>query len=116
MIASPTWRTRFAACLVGPILLLGGWWLWAERPPQLGADAEVFRTVDALFTALTARDERLLGDCAERLRMAQESGKLPADATAYLDRVIDTARQGRWQPAAETLYGFMKAQRREETQ
>src|SRR5262249_54575119 len=28
-------------------------------PPQMGADEAVFNTVDALFTAVTARDEKL---------------------------------------------------------
>ena len=32
--------------------------LGCGRPPQMGADEQVFRTVDALFTAVTARDEK----------------------------------------------------------
>jgi hypothetical protein len=81
----------------------------------MGADEEVFKTVDALFTAVTARDEKWLGDCQQRLRTLAEGGKLPADAAAYLDGIIQTARGGRWQSAAESLYAFMKAQRREGT-
>ena len=102
------------AVLVLLTIVAAGWlYLHFRAPPQLGADDEVFTTVDALFTALTARDEKLLTQCEERLRSYRESGKLPAGAATHLDGVIQTARQGRWRPAAESLYDFMKGQRRE---
>lgn len=87
--------------------------VYLTRPPQMGADEEVFTTVDALFTAVTARDEKLLGQCEARLHAQREAGKLPGPAADYLDGVIKKARAGRWESAAETLYDFMKAQRRE---
>ena len=83
------------------------------RPPQMGPDEEVFATVDALFTAVTARDEQRLGECEQRLREFKESGKLPSDAAAHLDGIMARARAGNWEPAAERLYDFMKAQRRD---
>lgn len=79
----------------------------------MGADEEVFRTVDALFTAVTARDEQLLTQGEQRLRAFQEARKLPDRAAHYLQGVIQKARQGHWQPAAESLYDFMQVQRRE---
>jgi hypothetical protein len=94
-------------------ILLVGWLIWRTRPPQMGADEEVFRTVDALFTAVTARDEKRLGQCEQRLQALRAAGKLPADASGHLDGIIRKARQGRWEPAAENLYTFMLAQRRE---
>ena len=51
----------------------------------MGADEEVFTTVDALFTAVTAHDEKLLGDCEQRLHAYRDAGKLPGDAADYLD-------------------------------
>jgi hypothetical protein len=87
--------------------------LWWNRPPQMGADEQVFRAVDALFTAATARDERLLADCERRLLALKGAGKLPPDACAYLDNIISKARAGRWEPAAQSLYDFMRVQRRE---
>ena len=39
--------------------------------------------------------------------------ELPAAAADYLDGIIGQARGGRWQAAAERLYTFMMAQRRE---
>jgi len=83
------------------------------RPPQMGADEKVFNTVDALFTAVTARDQKLLGQCEQRLNALRDTGKLPEDASDYLKGIIARARDGHWQSAAERLYGFMQAQRRE---
>jgi hypothetical protein len=90
-------------------------WFWWTRPPQMGADAAVFRAVDGLFTAVTARDEKLLGQCDSRLKSLRDAGKLPTAAARYLDGVIERARQGRWQSAAERLYDFMARQRRDPT-
>jgi hypothetical protein len=82
-------------------------------PPQMGADHEVFDTVDALFTAVTARDEKRLGECERRLHALRDAGRLPAAAAGELDGVIGKARAGSWPAAAERLYRFMHAQRRE---
>jgi hypothetical protein len=97
-----------ALCVVLVTLSAG-----CSRPPQMGADEEAFGAVDALFTAVTARDVKLLEQCEQRLRVLREEGKLPAEAAEYLAEVGATAREGRWESAAKTLYGFMKAQRRE---
>ena len=84
-----------------------------RQPPQMGSDEEVFRAVDALFTAVTARNEKLLEQCDNRLKALKSSGKLPATASEHLDEIIATARAGHWRPAAERLYRFMQVQRRE---
>jgi hypothetical protein len=78
----------------------------------MGADEEVFATVDALFTAVTARDATLLRRSEERLRSLAEGGKLSAKARGYLDGIVSDARGGEWGPAAERLYGFLLAPRR----
>lgn len=83
------------------------------RPPQMGAHEGVFRSVDALFTAVTARDEKLLAKCEQRLHNFKSSGELPGDASNYLDGIIQTARSGSWESASESLYTFMMAQRRD---
>jgi hypothetical protein len=80
----------------------------------MGPDEDVFKAVDALFTAVTSRDEKRLGDCEQRLGSLKETGQLPPEAGAYLDGVIRSARADRWESAAQTLYTFMRAQRREE--
>jgi hypothetical protein len=106
-------RAVLAAGGLGFAALLVCGFVWWTRPPQMGAEEEVFTAVDALFTAVTARDEKLLGQCEQRLNALKDAGKLPGDASDYLVGIIGKARAGRWESAAETLYGFMKAQRRE---
>jgi hypothetical protein len=94
--------------VVAAILLL--------RPqPQMGADEEVFDTVDALYTAVRNRDDKRLGECEARLVAFRAAGKLPADAAETLASIIGKARGGSWDTAAERLYDFMAAQKREGT-
>lgn len=100
---------------VGAISAVGLVWLIVSlsRPPQMGPSDETFHAVEALFTAVGARDARLLGQCEQRLHELAAAGKLPTDAAGYLAGVIAKSRRGRWESAAETLYGFMMAQRRD---
>jgi hypothetical protein len=115
--SSPTRRAVLVAAGVAGAAALLVWGLaWWSSPPQMGAEPEVFKTVDALFTAVTARDEKLLGQCAQRLSALKDDGRLPGGAADYLDGIVARARDGRWQSAAERLYGFMRAQRREGAQ
>jgi hypothetical protein len=111
--SSTTRRAVTAAVVVGLALVLGIGFVGCRRPPQMGAEEEVFQSVDALFTAVTARDEKLLGECEQRLQALKAAGKLPGDASDYLDGVITKAHAGCWESAAEKLYDFMRAQRRE---
>jgi hypothetical protein len=112
MNSSPYRAVAVALALGGVAALVLGWLMWHSRPPQLGGDKEVMRAVDALFTAVTARDEQLLRQCRQRLRAHKDAGKLPAEAAGYLDGVIQQARAGQWEAAAQRLYDFMAAQRR----
>ena len=82
------------------------------RPPQMGIDEEVFHTVDALYTAVRARDSKQLGQCEKRLHSYRDAGKLPASAANWLDGVIASARSGDHDTATRRLYDFMAAQRR----
>ncbi len=75
-----------AACLAVLALALGAGFLGCRRTPQLGADEEVYRAVDALFTAVTARDEKLLGDCERRLHAHRDAGRLRGAAARELDQ------------------------------
>jgi hypothetical protein len=108
-------KARVALVALGAVavafLVIVTWSLWPA--PQMGANREVFATVDALFTAVTARDEERLRECERHLRGHREAGKLPAQAADHLDGIIRQARAGSWQAAAERLYHFMRAQRRE---
>jgi hypothetical protein len=99
--------------IVIPLAAVVAFGAGCARPPQLGNDGEAYSTVDALFTAVTARDEKLLGDCEQRLHALRDGGRLPKDAAEHLDGIIRKARAGRWERAAESLYAFMKDQRRD---
>jgi hypothetical protein len=87
--------------------------IWGTRSPaQIGADDAVFHTVDALYTAVRMEDPTKLEACAQRLANYRDAGILPADAAKQLEGIIETARSGKWSIAAETLYYFMRGQKR----
>src|SRR5437016_403496 len=77
--------------------------------PQLPASDEVYKTVDALFTAVTAHDTQRLADCQQRLTGYKDRGSLPPAAAHRLDRIISLAHSGDWTTAAHRLYDFMQA-------
>lgn len=81
--------------------------------PQIGPDDQVFKTVDALFTATTSKNTEQLKDCDQRLKTYRQNGKLPAAAGKRLDAIIKQAESGQWKESAKTLYDFMLAQRRQ---
>ncbi len=97
-------RRRFILLLLATITLGCG------RTPQLGPDEATFNSVDALYTAVTARRTDLLTACETRLRERHDAGKLPDAAWTELCSIIATSRDGKWEAAAERLYAFMKRQ------
>jgi hypothetical protein len=88
-------------------------WLAYRSPPQLPPDGEVYKSVDALFTAVTSRDEQRLAACEQRLKSYHSRALLPDPAWQRLSGVIATARAGHWDTAAHRLYDFIQGQRRE---
>ena len=102
------WLTLGAASLF--LVTLGAQWL--RRPPQMGSDENVFKTVDALFTAINSHDLPRIKDCAERLDQSRQAGELPAAAASRLDSIVKQAHAGQWDSAAHQLYDFMLGQRR----
>ncbi len=104
-------RAVIAGAITGLVLLLC-WFVWWRKPPQIGAEKEAVKVVDALFTAFTSRNTTRVVQCEEQLHALRDGGKLPRPAAAYLDALIRDARAGNWRPAAKQLFAFMKAQRR----
>src|SRR5437870_1855662 len=82
------------------------------RPPQVAGDPDAFREVDALYTAVAAKNPRLLDQCDQRLQGLKSQGKLGEPAYLSLQGIITHARAGDWKPALEKLTAFMKGQRR----
>lgn len=96
-----------AAALIAAALLV-----WSRLPPpQLKEDERVFNTVDALFTALTARDRSRLDECERRLKTYHQEGRTSDAVAASLDSIIRQAHDGKWEPAARRLYDFILGQR-----
>lgn len=109
-------RTRIVLYVLGGLAVIAVLAVaisWFNRPPQMGADEDVFQTVDALYTAVRLQDEAKVAQCEKLLHSYREAGKLPQSSSEFLDRVIGRTRAGRWDSAAEQLYEFMLAQRRE---
>jgi hypothetical protein len=113
---SPRGLLLTALGLVVVVVVAGVAWLYMvfTRPPQMGIDEQAFGAVDALFTAVTSHNEKLVNDCEQRLHKLTDQGKLPRDAADYLDEVMKMCHAGHWDPAAKRLYGFMRAQRRDD--
>ncbi len=100
---------RRSVVLVSLIALgLGG----CGGPPQIGVDEESFKSVDALYTAISLRDPKLLDQCESRLRELKDEEKLPEAAGKSLDAVIARARGGKWEDAQSRLGDFMRGQKR----
>jgi hypothetical protein len=94
--------------LVGSLLALAG----CTGPPQIGTDRATFKAVDALYTAVSLRDSKLVERCAADLKALEGAGKAPRAVVASLDAIIAEANGGRWQPALDRLAAFMEGQRR----
>jgi hypothetical protein len=107
-------QKRIALSVLGVLVVGGGVVAFCvlRAPPQLGTNDEVFKTVDALYTAVRNKDSQQLERCEGRLARYREAGKVPAAAADALDSIIATAKSGKWRPAVMSLYDFMKGQRR----
>jgi hypothetical protein len=81
-------------------------------PPQIGANKEAFKTVDALYTAVGLRDTKLIDQCETKLKGLHEAGALPAAAWTSLDSIIAEAKEGKWEQSMERLSALMEGQRR----
>jgi hypothetical protein len=81
-------------------------------PPQVLDDEECFSTVDALWTAVTARSPELLEQTTGDLARLREAGSLSEEGHTALKTIIDEARSGDWEPAAKRLKTFIQGQRR----
>jgi hypothetical protein len=95
------------------VLIIASVWLGRRAQPQLLSSDDVFKTVDALFTAVTAHNEKQLAECEQRLKRYKDAGELPDPAWKRLQGVIAKSRGGQWESAAQSLYDFMLGQRRE---
>ncbi len=113
--ARPT-RERVAWAVVAALALTAVGavaYSYLSRPPQMGPSDAVFDTVDALYTAVRNRDARRVTECETRLAGYRAAGELPPAAAEALADIVAKTRAGGWEAAAEKLYAFMLAQRRD---
>jgi hypothetical protein len=109
-----TSRNKIGLAVLGTFLVVGAarLWLGLHSQPQLPPSEEIFKSVDALFTAVTSRDQQRLAACATRLNIYKQQGLIPAASSKRLEQAIRMARIGEWESAARRLYDFMQGQRR----
>ena len=98
--------------LIG-VVLFGGWlaWRYYTVPPQLQASAAATKTLDALFTALTARDSVKLKACMERIEGHSAAGHIGTKGLAEVRHCSQLAEKGAWEEAAKRLYWIVYDQR-----
>jgi len=84
-------------------------------PAQIGDDEEAFNEIDALYTAVTSKNLKLLSECRARLEKLKDEDKLSTSAFEAVKPIMDEAEKGGWTNAAPKLYTFMRGQRREPT-
>lgn len=83
-----------------------------SAPPQWGTDDETFKMVDALWTAVTAQDVKLVDQCAEKIVKLHDEGHMPDPAFEYLQTVVAKAHSAQWPKARDQLKKLIRAQRR----
>ena len=77
--------------------------------PPLGTE-EVSSTADALYTAVTSRRMELVNAVEEKLNKLHAEQQVSPDAMTALQAIIEQARAGQWQAAAEELDQLIRNQ------
>jgi len=99
-----------ATALVVTLALAG-----CQRTPQL-ANEESLGAADALWTAITAKDVKLVDNSEQTLKQLHDQSKLTNEAFESLEGMIATARAGDWDGARGDLKAFVRGQRPPEKQ
>jgi hypothetical protein len=81
-------------------------------PAQIGGDPEAFKTVDALYTAVSLREPDHVDRCMAKLASLREAGKLESGPLEALEGIAAEAKSGSWEPAQSRLARFMRGQTR----
>ena len=105
-------RRNYLLALGFAVVLLGLFqaWRWYATPPLLQASPDATKTLDALFTALTARDTAKLATCMKRIEVHFAEGKLSKKATNELRICHELAKAESWDEAAKRLYWIIYEQ------
>jgi hypothetical protein len=99
------WKIPAAVVLA---LAVGG----CGGPAQIGGDDASFKAVDALYTAVSLREVKLVDQCQATLKKLREAGSLGESPSEALEAIIVEAKGGAWEDAQTRLARFMEGQRR----
>jgi len=102
-------RSSSTTWLLGGLILAVA--LSGCAPAQVLEDPETFKTVDALWTAVTARSTDLLNQADKELDKLAAAGKLSTAGRTELRAISDTAHSGKWDSAISSLRSFIRGQR-----
>lgn len=117
---NPLWRRsgpgkgRSRTQCLGVTLLLACVLGGCGSPPQVFHDEQTYKTIDALWTALSTRRRDLLESTSAELSRLNSAGKLSPEGLAALTPILEKARRDEWQPAMVDLKAFIQGQRREQ--
>jgi hypothetical protein len=92
--------TRLSGFLLGLVLLAPG----CGGPTQEARENR--RELDAILTAITIRNSRLLEDDAGRIKARRDAGQLTDEEYRGMEAVINKARAGDWAGAERDGYEF----------
>ena len=82
------------------------------RPAQIGGDKNAVKAVDALYTAVGLRDQKLVAECAARLKGLRDEDKISETAFNSLESIVAEAKDEKWESSQNHLIQFLEGQTR----
>lgn len=102
---------RYGAHLLGLLaasLLLWQFANWWTQPPAV--EFNNLKYIQLLSTAVSSRKPELVDKVELAIRLRHSESKMSADELAHFERIMATARSGRWEDADRETYDFAAAQ------
>lgn len=99
------WGVLLGLSLIG-ILAMGLLLLGRRYPTQ--EERLNRRALDAILTAITMKNSRLLEESAKQAKARREAGQLSAEEYQGMEAFINKARAGDWSGAEKDGYEFRK--------
>ncbi|MBM4074603.1 MAG: hypothetical protein FJ267_03045 [Planctomycetes bacterium] len=81
----------------------------SRRPAAVDSE-DAMLAIDALYTAITSRQSKLVEDVHDRLKSLASAQKLSSEALRQLESIIESANSGKWESAAKQVDHFIRRQ------